>query len=56
MKTRSAACLSIDRPGAMTKQGRQRIVTWMRRQAKHLLDHGDAYCDKGRFTARYLYR
>jgi len=50
---KSAAVITIKKPGAMTKRGRKSIAAWLRRQARYL-DRGTNYTT-GTFTARYLY-
>mgnify|MGYP001602305823 CR=1 len=55
MATKSAANLTIVKPGAMTEQGRKDVAAWLRAQAKSLVRDGKQYVDKGNFTARYLY-
>lgn len=54
-KEKSAAILTLKKPGVMSKRGRKSIADWLRQQASFLLKHGDQY-SKTRFTARYLYR
>lgn len=54
-KTKSAAKLSIRKPGAMTKKGRRDIAKWLRRQAEMFEKDGHVYTDKGWFVGRYLY-
>lgn len=48
-----AVCLSINRPGAMTKQKRREIAAWLFKQAVYLVSDGAGYVDKGMFHARY---
>lgn len=50
-KVTKVASLRIDRAGDMSKKGRQEIAKWLRRQAAHLLKHGDNYSK--RFTAGF---
>jgi hypothetical protein len=52
---KSAAVLTIKRPGKMTKRGRLAVVAWLRRQAAFFAKYGSKYSET-RFTARYLYR
>ena len=52
---KSAACLTIKRPGDMTKQGRADIAKWLRSQATRLVRDGTKYNATGSFTARYMY-
>lgn len=52
---KSAATVTIKRPGAMTEKGRKEIVAWLRKQARNLQRYGARYNNKGTFTARYLY-
>lgn len=54
MKTKSAATLTLNKPGEMSKRGRKQIADWLRRQARDLEKLGDQYSSK-RLTARYLY-
>ncbi len=52
---KSAAVVTIKKPGAMTKRGRKSIAAWLRRQARYL-ERSLNYTDTGNFTARYIYR
>lgn len=52
---KSAAILTIKRPGTMTPVGRREIALWLRRQATNLLKYGKGYNDTGDFRARFLY-
>ena len=54
MKTKSAAIVTLNQPGLMTKRGRKQIAAWLRKQAECFEKHGDQY-SKTRFHARYLY-
>ena len=51
---RTAATLTINNPGLMSKRGRRDIAAWLRRQADHLVKDGDAYTE-GRFRAGFNY-
>lgn len=51
---RTAAKLSINRPGEMTARGRRDIAAWLRSQAAHLLKHGEDYT-RGQFRAGFHY-
>jgi hypothetical protein len=53
-KEKSAAVLTIKAASNMTDEGRREIAAWLRRQAKHLIKHGEEYTE-GNFRARYLY-
>jgi len=53
-KSKSAAVLTINKPGKMSKRGRKAIANWLRRAASDLEELGSEYTE-GRFTARYLY-
>jgi len=55
MTERSAAILTIKKPGSMTASGRRQLAAWLARQASDLLKHGKDYTDKT-FRSRYLYR
>lgn len=55
MKERTAAKLTIEAPGRMTKKGRKAIAAWLRRHADNLAEYGDKYAITGWFTARYVY-
>jgi len=52
---KTAAILTIHKPGKMTYLGRKGIAEWLEIQALNLRTLGDEYTT-GRFTARYLYR
>lgn len=52
---KSAAILTIKKPGDMSAKGRTDIAAWLRRQARNLVRYGKKYNDTGNFTARYLY-
>jgi hypothetical protein len=52
---KSAAIVTINAPGKMTKTGRKAIADWLRRTATDLYKLGDRYTET-RFTARYLYK
>ena len=52
---KSAAILTLKKPGTMTAKGRSQIAAWLRRQATNLLKYGKDYNDTGDFRARYLY-
>lgn len=51
---KTAARITIESPGLMTKSGRKDIVVWLRKQADWLNRYGDQYTD-GRFTSRFIY-
>ena len=51
--TYSAAIITIKNAAGMTKKGRRRIATWLRKHADWLEKDGDKYAK--RFTGRYLY-
>ena len=53
MKVKSAAVLTVFDAAKMDKRGRRLIATWLKRQAKNILEYGDRY--SSRFTGRYLY-
>lgn len=52
---RSAAIITIKKPGKMTDSGRRRIAKWMREQAQFLERYGNKMSDTS-FRARYMYR
>ena len=52
-KEKSAAILTIKDADKMSKRGRKEVAAWLRRHAKYLEQHGQAY--SSRFTGRYLY-
>ncbi len=53
-KATAAAVLTLRDVDQMSPEGRKDIAAWLRRQASHLLRHGDDYAS--RFRARCLYR
>lgn len=53
---KSAALLTIKKPGALSPAGRKEIVAWLRKQATNLSKYGKIYNDTGNFTARFGYR
>lgn len=53
---KSAAILTIKKPGVMTEDGLNEIVRWLRRNATFLKKYGPkGFSKMGPFTARYLY-
>lgn len=50
---KAAAILTIHKPGAMSKHGREEIARWLRRCANDLVKLGSDYNATGRFIARY---
>ena len=54
-KEKTAAILTLKKPGLYTQEGREDIAKWLRKQAKHLVDYGDQYIDTGDYRARYYY-
>ena len=52
---KSAAILTLQKPGAMTKKGRAEIAAWLRKQASNLVRYGEKYNDTGPFRAKYYY-
>lgn len=52
MKT--AAIITIHKPGKMSREGRRSIARWLKRHAEMLVKEGKNYTE-GRFTGRYLY-
>lgn len=53
-KQKSAAVITVFDASMMTKLGRKRIATWLRKQADSIEQFGTEYAK--RFTARYRYR
>lgn len=53
-KEKSAAIITIRKPGKMSAQGRRDIAKWLRMHAAYLIKHGEKYTG-GRFIGRYLY-
>lgn len=51
-KSRAVATLHVAGAARMTRQRRQQIATWLRKQAEALQSDGDRYA--ARFRARYL--
>lgn len=49
----SAAIVTIKKPNEMTRAGRKRVASWLRKQAADFERYGSEYAS--RFTARYLY-
>lgn len=54
MAEKSAAVVTIRRPGSMTLAGRKAIANWLRKQASMLEEYGEDYTNKT-YRARYLY-
>ena len=53
---KSAAVITVKKPGAMTLRGRKSIAAWLRQQARYLeRKRGMIFTEKGNFTARYIY-
>lgn len=52
---KSAAILTLKKPGDMSASGRKNIAAWLKKQAANLLKYGKDYNDTGDFRARYLY-
>jgi len=50
---RTAATLTLNKPGAYSARGRKAIADWLRAQAHHLIHHGKDYTEKGNFRARF---
>jgi hypothetical protein len=48
------AVIRIDRPGAMTPQGREDLAEWLRRAADQLVTDGAEYAHQGFFRYRYF--
>lgn len=54
VKLKSAALITLDKPGAWTKSGRNRIAKWMRDRASDLEDMGELFTDTGPMRMRYM--
>lgn len=53
---KTAAILTIDKPGAMSPEGRRAIAKWLRDRAVDLIKYGEQFNDTGKFVARYYYK
>lgn len=52
---KTAAIITLRKPGQYSTSGRKAIAAWLRNQARNLERFGKAYNDAGDFRARYLY-
>lgn len=55
MLDKTAATITINRPGEMNSRGRRAVATWIRKTAEDFERYGKDYTDK-QFRARYLYQ
>lgn len=53
-KIKTAAIITINNPGLMTKMGRRRIATWLKKQADDFESLGKELGNK-KFIIRYRY-
>lgn len=55
-RLRTAAKFSVEAPRLLTEQGIKDIAEWVIHQLKCMVEHPEAYSDKGWFTSRFRYR